>query len=54
MRRTLGEFGDDGVVHVSSFRQMADQRLEELLAGAAGRAFDYGLERPQVVPHGRR
>ena len=40
VRRSLRKIGDDGVTDVDGLGQMADQRLEKLLARAGGRPFD--------------
>src|SRR5260370_42599943 len=45
----LGKFGHEGVVDIDGRRQVADEVLEELLAGAAGRSFDNGAEGGNVA-----
>src|SRR5262245_37398067 len=50
----LDELGDEGVVHVEGRGEMADQGLEELLAGAAGSPFDDRAEGGDVITPDRR
>src|SRR5688572_22019613 len=47
--RRVGKFGDDRVVNVDGFSEMTNQRLKELLPGAASRSFNHRLQRAKVV-----
>src|SRR5260370_40353715 len=45
----LGKFGNEGMVDINSGGQMADEVLEELLAGAAGRSFENSTQPRNIV-----
>jgi hypothetical protein len=45
----LGKFGDEGMVDIDGCGEVADQVLEELLTGAAGRSFDNGTQGGNIV-----